>query len=135
MVLLKVQVEIFIIQVQYILGFVPAFYSTDMKRPDEPLFDMEDPFEKENKVCVLCRNKITPDYKNVRLLSQFQSQFTGRIFGRHITGLCKNQQELVQNEITKAQNAGLMPIYLKKMEYLEDPELFDVDNPIRPHRF
>lgn len=96
---------------------------------------MENPFEKEYKECVLCSNNITPDYKNVRMLSQFQSSYTGRIYGRHITGLCKKQQELVEREITKAQTAGLMPFYCKVPKYLQDPELFDVENPIRPHRF
>lgn len=96
---------------------------------------MENPFEKEKKVCILCSNKITPDYKNVRMLSQFQSPYTGRIYGRHITGLCKKQQELVEEEIRKAQKAALMPYYYKDPNYLDDPELYDVENPIRPHRF
>lgn len=102
---------------------------------DTPIFDMEDPFEKDKKVCVLCRNNIRPDYKNVRLLSQFQSPYTGRIYGRHITGICKKQQELVEDEIKKAQRVGLMPIYYKKPEYLKDPELFNIEKPVRPHRF
>ncbi|KAJ3643202.1 hypothetical protein Zmor_025926 [Zophobas morio] len=102
---------------------------------DEPLFDMENPFEKEKQQCLLCRLKITPDYKNVKLLSQFQSPYTGRIYGKHITGLCETQQKLVEAEIMKAQAAGLMATYLKEPCYLKDPKLFDTDNPIRPHRF
>jgi len=49
---------------------------------------------------------IEPDYKNVRLLSQFQSRYTGRIYGRHITGLCKHKQMRLEQEIAKAQSAG-----------------------------
>jgi len=49
---------------------------------------------------------IEPDYKNVRLLSQFQSRYTGRIYGRHITGLCKHKQMKLEQEIAKAQSAG-----------------------------
>lgn len=106
-----------------------------MKDPDAPNFDMENPFETEKKRCILCRNNIRPDFKNTRLLSQFQSPYTGRIYGRHITGLCKAQQELVEIEIRKAQNACLMPYMNKEPKYLQDPELFDIENPIRPHRF
>lgn len=72
---------------------------------------MDNPFEKERKICLLCKHNIEPDYKNVRMLSQFQSRFTGRIYGRHITGLCKHKQERVEQEIHKAQHAGLFVHY------------------------
>lgn len=68
---------------------------------------MENPFTKEKKICFLCKYDIEPDYKNVRLLSQFQSRYTGRIYDRHITGLCKAKQEKVEHEILKAQSAGI----------------------------
>lgn len=96
---------------------------------------MENPFEKDKKKCILCQMNITPDYKNVKLLSQFQSSYTGRIYGRHITGLCENKQKLVEKEIVKAQSAGLMGYYLKEECFLNDPKLFDDEKPIRPHRF
>lgn len=67
---------------------------------------MENPYSKEKQVCILCKQKITPDYKNVRLLSQFVSRFTGRVYGRHITGLCKAQQERLEEEIKKSHDAG-----------------------------
>lgn len=54
---------------------------------------------------------IKPDYKNVRLLSQFQSVYTGRIYGKHITGLCSLKQKQVEDEILKAQNAGNSHFY------------------------
>ncbi|KAL1490230.1 hypothetical protein ABEB36_012959 [Hypothenemus hampei] len=111
----------------------PSYFSTSFQ--DNPVFDMENPFEKEEEKCILCKHEIQVDYKNVKLLSQFQSPYTGRIYGRHITRLCKQQQELVEKEIVKAQNAGLMATYLKEAVYLEDPKLFDPENPIRPHRF
>ncbi|KAH1000270.1 28S ribosomal protein S18c, mitochondrial [Dendroctonus ponderosae] len=103
--------------------------------PDEPDFTMGNPFEKEHPKCVLCKHNIQVDYKNVKLLSQFQSPYTGRIYGRHITRLCQPQQARVEAEIVKAQSAGMMATYLKEACYLEDPKLFDVENPIRPHRF
>ncbi|XP_055707882.1 28S ribosomal protein S18c, mitochondrial [Phlebotomus papatasi] len=102
--------------------------------PDAPVA-MENPFEKPRQECILCRGNIDPDYKNVRLLSQFQSPYTGRIYGRHITGLCKAKQEKVENEITKAQMCGLMPTYKKTNEFLKDPPLFDPERPIRPHKY
>jgi len=54
----------------------------------------------------LCRLNIEPDYKNVRLLSQFQSQHTGRIYESHITGLCQYKQKKLEEEINKARSAG-----------------------------
>lgn len=38
----------------------------------EPI-DIKNPYKRENRQCILCKLNITPDYKNVRLLSQFQS--------------------------------------------------------------
>ncbi|CAD6240787.1 GSCOCG00008916001-RA-CDS [Cotesia congregata] len=102
---------------------------------DLPIKMEANPFEKEKKQCVLCRLNVTPDWKNVRLLSQFQSAYTGRIYGRHITGLCKHKQELVEREILKAQNSGFMPFYMKEPNYLHDPMLFDPDHPFRPHKY
>lgn len=49
---------------------------------------------------------IVPDYKNTRMLSQFISRFTGRVYGRHITGLCRHKQEQVEKEIIKSKEAG-----------------------------
>lgn len=96
---------------------------------------MKNPFEKEQIKCVLCEMDISPDYKNVRLLSQFQSPYTGRIYGSHITGLCKPKQAQVEKEIQKAQSAGLMPAYHKSVEFLNDPKLFDSERPLRPHKY
>lgn len=113
-------------------GFFPRQCCTNR---DTPNFDMENPYEKEKIRCVLCKHNLRPDYKNVKLLSQFQSPYTGRVYGRHITGLCNKQQQLLEKEILKAQAVGLMASYLKEPCYLADPELFDVEKPFRPHRF
>ncbi|KAK7794783.1 hypothetical protein R5R35_004123 [Gryllus longicercus] len=110
----------------------------DLKKesdPDMPLEDIKNPFEKEKIKCILCEHNIRVDYKNVRLLSQFVSRYTGRIYGRHITRLCKAQQERVEKEIWKAQQAGLMGGYTRDLAYANDPQLFNPDQPIRPHRF
>lgn len=78
---------------------------------------------------------ISPSYKNIRLLSQFQSPYTGRIYGRHITGLCKSKQDMVEKEIVKAQSVGYMGSYVKSNDFLKDPKLFDAERPIRPHKY
>lgn len=78
----------------------------------QPIELDKNPFEKPKIQCVLCKHNITPNYKNVRLLSQFQSRYTGRIYGRHITGLCKRKQKLVENEIRKAQMNGMYFNYI-----------------------
>lgn len=78
---------------------------------------------------------ISPTYKNIRLLSQFQSPYTGKIYGRQITGLCKSKQEMVEKEIVKAQSVGYMGSYHKSNDFLKDPKLFDPERPIRPHKY
>ncbi|XP_015174115.1 PREDICTED: 28S ribosomal protein S18c, mitochondrial [Polistes dominula] len=95
----------------------------------------ENPYKKEKQQCLLCKLNIEPNYKNVRLLSQFQSRYTGRIYGKHITGLCTNKQQKVETEILKAQNAGLMGYFTKDPRYVNDPPLFNPDRPLRPHKY
>jgi len=70
------------------------------------LVNIRNPYEKEKRVCILCKMNIVPDYKNTRMLSQFISRFTGRIYGRHITGLCRHKQGQVELEIKKSREAG-----------------------------
>ncbi|CAD6992251.1 28S ribosomal protein S18c, mitochondrial [Ceratitis capitata] len=101
---------------------------------DEPI-DIPNPYEKERRECILCKHNIVPNYKNIKLLSQFQSPYTGRIYGRHITGLCKQKQEQVEKAIIRAQNCALMPTYHKDMDFFQDPRLFDPEKPVRPHKY
>ncbi|XP_026809882.1 28S ribosomal protein S18c, mitochondrial [Rhopalosiphum maidis] len=101
----------------------------------EHLVNIPNPYEKEKRSCILCKMNIVPDYKNTRMLSQFISRFTGRIYGRHITGLCRHKQEHVEKEIKKSREAGLMPFYFRNPEFSHDPKLFDPDNPFRPHSY
>lgn len=108
--------------------------TTTNQNADEPI-DIPNPFEKDPQQCVLCKHDITPHYKNVKLLSQFQSPYTGRIYGRHITGLCKQKQEDVEKAILRAQRCLLMPGYHKDLDFLHDPKLFDPEKPVRPHKY
>ncbi|KAJ9583228.1 hypothetical protein L9F63_022418 [Diploptera punctata] len=106
-----------------------------IRAKDMPDESVQNPFEREKVKCVLCKYKIVPDYKNVKLLSQFISPYTGRVYGKHITRLCAAQQAKMEKEIVKSQSAGFMPYYFKDLAFVKDPKLFDPDKPIRPHRF
>ncbi|XP_033215517.1 28S ribosomal protein S18c, mitochondrial [Belonocnema kinseyi] len=108
---------------------------TNAQQEDAPIELEKNPFEKKKEKCILCKYNIEPDYKNVRLLSQFQSRYTGRIYGSNITGLCQLKQNKVENEIRKAQACGFMPFMTKIIEYVHDPKLFDPEHPFRPHKY
>ncbi|XP_003699628.1 mitochondrial ribosomal protein S18C [Megachile rotundata] len=113
---------------------VSSAESTDSLDPDLPIIT-ENPYKKEKKLCILCKYNIDPDYKNVRFLSQFQSRHTGRIYGKHITGLCEYKQKRVEQEIMKAQSAGLMGYMTKEIKYVDDPKLFNPAFPFRKHQW
>ncbi|XP_007606146.1 28S ribosomal protein S18c, mitochondrial isoform X2 [Cricetulus griseus] len=66
---------------------------------------MENPYKEPLKKCILCEKQV--DYKNIQLLSQFISPFTGCIYGRHITGLCGKKQKEITKAIKRAQKMGL----------------------------
>lgn len=124
-----------------LLGYRTANYSSATQTVESDATDSDanepvkltNPYTRESRECILCKLNITPDYKNARLLSQFQSSYTGRIYGRHITGLCKNKQIEVEKAINRAQACGFMPTYHKAPEFLADPKLYDPEKPIRPH--
>lgn len=106
----------------------------EARETDLPV-EMENPFAPPKPKCVLCEYDIEPEYKNVQLLSQFISRFTGRIHDRHITGLCELKQKKVVIEIRKAQAAGLMGYTFKDPKFYKDPSLYNPDKPIRPHKY
>nr|BAN21385.1 mitochondrial ribosomal protein S18C [Riptortus pedestris] len=116
---------------QVIRNYTPGEKSDTLDKP----VDIENPFVKEKQQCILCKLNIKPDYKNARLLSQFVSPFTGRVYGRHVTRLCTHKHELVKKEIVKARNAGFMPYYNKEPAFLNDPKLFNPEKPIRNHDY
>lgn len=109
---------------------------------------MTNPYLKEKPQCILCRYGIEIDYKvntffresllivilclqNVRLLSQFVSPYTGRMYDKHITGLCERQHRAVRKEHSRAVRFGLMSMFYRDPKYNNDPKLFD---PTRPQR-
>ncbi|XP_045592697.1 small ribosomal subunit protein bS18m [Procambarus clarkii] len=101
---------------------------------DMPI-EMHNPYEREKICCLLCKYNIRLDFKNARLLSQFVSPYTGKIYGRNITRLCQRQQAELEREVEKSINAGYMAVKLKNVEFLKDPKLFDPNNPLRPHNY
>ena len=62
---------------------------------------MENPYKEPLKNYILCGNRV--DCKNIQLLSQFMSPFTGCIYGRHITGLCGKKQKEITKRIKRVQ--------------------------------
>ncbi|KAM4781093.1 small ribosomal subunit protein bS18m [Cyanocitta cristata] len=93
------------------------------ERSDQPI-QMEDPYKDPPKRCVLCG--INVDYKNVQLLSQFVSPYTGSIYGRHITGLCNKKQKEITKAIKRAHVFGFMPVMFKNPQFLTDPKLCNI---------
>uniref|UniRef100_A0A8C9LCL1 Small ribosomal subunit protein bS18m n=1 Tax=Pavo cristatus TaxID=9049 RepID=A0A8C9LCL1_PAVCR len=91
-----------------------------MAQSDLPI-EMENPYKEPPKKCILCG--INVDYKNVQLLSQFVSPYTGRIYGRHITGLCDKKQKEISKAIKRAHKLGFMPVMFKNPSFLTDPKI------------
>ncbi|XP_005999428.1 28S ribosomal protein S18c, mitochondrial [Latimeria chalumnae] len=85
---------------------------------------MENPYKEPPKKCILCG--IAVDYKNVQLLSQFVSPYTGRVYGKHITGLCGKKQREISKAIKRAHTMGFMPVTLKDPAFLKDPNICDI---------
>jgi len=102
---------------------------------DAPIELPHNPYEKPCRICILCRYKVHLDYKNARLLQQFVSTFSGRVYDRHITGLCNPQHDALLTAISLSRRTGYMPIMVKDPKFLRDPKLFDPLRPIRPHSF
>ncbi|GMR50226.1 hypothetical protein PMAYCL1PPCAC_20421, partial [Pristionchus mayeri] len=102
---------------------------------DEPIELAVNPYAREPRKCLLCRTGVQLDYKNARLLQQFVSSFSGRVYDRHITGLCDEQQAKLIQAIAISRRAGYMPALVKDPKYVRDPALFDPLRPIRAHSF
>ncbi|XP_061553987.1 28S ribosomal protein S18c, mitochondrial [Phycodurus eques] len=93
---------------------------------DQMLVKMENPYKEPQKGCVLCN--VTVDFKNIQLLSQFISPHTGRIYGRHITGLCGRKQKEISKAIKKAHAMGFMSVTHKHPELMRDPNICGIKN-------
>ncbi|XP_061782799.1 small ribosomal subunit protein bS18m [Nerophis lumbriciformis] len=94
--------------------------ASNVQKHDE-LVKMDNPYKAPVKGCVLC--KVTVDFKNTQLLSQFISPHTGRIYGRHITGLCGRKQKEISKAIKKAHSMGFMSVTHKHPQFMRDPNI------------
>ncbi|XP_041815612.1 28S ribosomal protein S18c, mitochondrial [Chelmon rostratus] len=92
-----------------------------VQHKDSMLVKTENPFKEPQKGCILCN--VTVDFKNIQLLSQFISPHTGRIYGRHITGLCGRKQKEVSKAVKRAQSMGFMSVTHKHPEFIRDPNI------------
>ncbi|VDM22224.1 unnamed protein product [Hydatigera taeniaeformis] len=84
---------------------------------------MPNPYKPRPRYCFLCRNNLEIDYKNVQFLSQFVSSYTGRVYGRHITGLCIPMQKRIAALIERARKFGFMANESKETVFFNDPSI------------
>eukprot|EP00095_Tigriopus_kingsejongensis_P000190 maker-scaffold41_size498431-snap-gene-1.15 protein:Tk00190 transcript:maker-scaffold41_size498431-snap-gene-1.15-mRNA-1 annotation:"28s ribosomal protein mitochondrial precursor" len=107
--------------------------------PDRPTTLAQDPYAVEPRRCILCPRRyaeaIQPSYKNPKLLAQFVSPHTGRVYESHITGLCAFMQQSVEREAKIAQKFGLLGTKMKEVHYLKDPALFNPVRSVKPNPF
>lgn len=95
---------------------VPSMAATE--DPNAPIELDFNPYEKPKSKCVLCRTETRLDYKNSRLLQQFVSTFSGRVYEQHVTGLCDSQYKHLLETIRLSRRAGYMPVMTKDAKYL-----------------
>uniref|UniRef100_A0A8C6UVW8 Small ribosomal subunit protein bS18m n=1 Tax=Neogobius melanostomus TaxID=47308 RepID=A0A8C6UVW8_9GOBI len=105
-------------------GFKCRSTSSSVIQQKDMLVNMENPYKEPQKGCILCN--VDVDYKNMQLLSQFISPQTGRIYGRHLTGLCSRKQKEISKAIKKAQSMGFMPVTHKHPQFMQDPNICSV---------
>ncbi|XP_006885134.1 PREDICTED: 28S ribosomal protein S18c, mitochondrial-like [Elephantulus edwardii] len=98
-------------------------YKQATNHEDLPI-PMENPYKEPLKKCILCEKHV--DYKNVQLLFQFISPFTGCIYGRHIIGLCGKKQKEITKAIKRSQKLGFMSVTYKDPAYLKDPKVCNI---------
>ncbi|VDO07962.1 unnamed protein product [Rodentolepis nana] len=94
--------------------------STEASKCSDMPIDIPNPYKSKPRQCFICKNNIDLDYKNVQLLSQFVSPYTGRVYGRHITGLCIPMQKRVSQLIERAR---FMAHEMKETVFFDDPNI------------
>lgn len=69
--------------------------------------------------CPICRNEIKISYTDHQLLEQFICPHTGQILEATKTGLCRQQQKRLVEEVEKAWQHGVLPFPIPR-EFTED---------------
>ncbi|RWS02408.1 28S ribosomal protein S18b-like protein [Dinothrombium tinctorium] len=80
----------------------------------------EDGYVKGSSPCALCRDRfLVPHYKNVKLLMQFISPWTGEVIEPRKTNLCQMKQEELLVAIYLAKEYGTISFHIpmKKFDY------------------
>ncbi len=68
--------------------------------------------------CPVCRDEyFVVDYRNVKLISQFIDDYTGRIYEAEETGVCKRQYIQLRIALEKARDHGLLNVDPPFVEY------------------
>ncbi|KAL5011868.1 hypothetical protein ScPMuIL_010419 [Solemya velum] len=68
--------------------------------------------------CPICRDEyLIVNFKNIRLLEQFISPYTGELMPTKRTGVCQKQQKNLRVEIAKAQDSGYIQTTIPFREY------------------
>lgn len=61
--------------------------------------------------CPICRDEyLVVDHRNLKLLNQFVSDYSGEILTSKKTGVCQHQWMKIRVELQKAKNKGLLKI-------------------------
>lgn len=64
------------------------------------------------KPCAFCEKKITPDYKDVNILTKYISE-RGKIMGRAKTGICGKHQRELTHAIKNARQIAFLPFIVR----------------------
>jgi small subunit ribosomal protein S18b len=68
--------------------------------------------------CPVCRDEyLVVDYRNVKLISQFIDDYTGRVLTREGTGVCQHQWVRIRVELEKARDHGMLDVDPPFVEY------------------
>lgn len=68
--------------------------------------------------CPICRDpNIIIHHQNVKLLQQFISPHTGKVYDPTLTGVCMKQQKHLNEAVDKARDDGLLPFQIPHVEF------------------
>lgn len=62
--------------------------------------------------CNFCDNNVSPDYKDVTMLSKFLTE-RGKVLGQSRTGICSRHQRDVMRVIKQARQVALLPFVVR----------------------
>jgi small subunit ribosomal protein S18 len=63
-------------------------------------------------VCYYCKQKITPDYKDLETIRKFVTE-RGKIVGRMHSGVCQKHQKQLSQSVKRARFLALLPFLVR----------------------